>query len=777
MPFNKNHAQTTARRRHKVAPWKLLLTVSLITATLVVAVFSSGAFYKPTAASAAGTGYWHTSGNQILDSNNQSVRIAGINWFGLETGGFAPDGLWMRNYKDMLNQVKSLGYNTIRLPYSNQLFDPGITANSINYSLNPDLQGVNGLALMDKIVNYASQIGLRIILDQHRPDSSGQSALWYTSAYPEQRWISDWQTLAKHYAGNPMVIGADLHNEPHSPACWGCGDTSTDWRLAAERGGNAILAVNPNWLIFVEGVDCISGDCYWWGGNLKNAGAYPVELNVPNRLVYSIHDYPSSVWGQSWFNDPTYPNNLPGLWDAHWGYLYKQNIAPVWVGEFGTKLQLASDVQWISSLTKYLGTGPNAISWTFWDLNPNSGDTGGILEDDWATVNQAKQNYLNPIEFALSSSGSPTPTPTTAPATTATPTPTTATPTTVKPTTTVAPTTATPTPTTVSGGAGVALKVQYKVGDPNAAYDNQVHPDLQIVNVGSSNVALSDLKVRYWYTADGTQSQSYWCDWANINCSNINGSFTKLTQPSSGADTYLELGFGSGAGNLAAGATTGEIQSRVTKADWSNYNETNDYSYDATKLNYADWSKITLYYKGNLVWGTAPAYSNVSTITVAPTTTPTPTPTTIVPTKTAPPTTTVVPAKTTIAPTTTVVPTKTTIAPTTTATTSSLYAVKYVVGSSWNTGYSVSVNVNNNTSTPTTSWTISWQLGTGETLANYWNANCTQSGTTVTCTNLAYNANIAANGGTTNFGFNANTVKGSVTIPHTFKVNNVTVTA
>ena len=43
-----------------------------------------------------------------------------------------------------------------------------------------------------------------------------------------------------------MVIGADLHNEPHSPACWGCGDPNTDWRLAAERAGNAILSVNSN---------------------------------------------------------------------------------------------------------------------------------------------------------------------------------------------------------------------------------------------------------------------------------------------------------------------------------------------------------------------------------------------------------------------------------------------------------------------------------------------------------------------------------------------------
>jgi endoglucanase len=60
---------------------------------------------------AAGEGYWHTSGNQILDANNQPVRIAGINWFGLETSNFAPHGLWIRGYKSMLDHIKSLGYN------------------------------------------------------------------------------------------------------------------------------------------------------------------------------------------------------------------------------------------------------------------------------------------------------------------------------------------------------------------------------------------------------------------------------------------------------------------------------------------------------------------------------------------------------------------------------------------------------------------------------------------------------------------------------------------
>ena len=221
-----------------------------------------------------GAGYWHTNGHRIEDSASQPIRIAGVNWFGMETNTYAPHGLSARGYRSMLDQIKAQGYNTIRLPYSNQLFDAGSVPNGIDFAKNPDLAGLAGLQVMDRIVDYAGQIGLRILLDRHRPDAGGQSALWYTASYDEARWIRDWTMLAARYAGNPTVIGADLHNEPHGAACWGCGDVALDWRLAAERAGNAILAVNPNWLIVVEGVESHGGQNTWWGGNQKIANLW-----------------------------------------------------------------------------------------------------------------------------------------------------------------------------------------------------------------------------------------------------------------------------------------------------------------------------------------------------------------------------------------------------------------------------------------------------------------------------------------------------------------------
>lgn len=363
----------------------------------------AGAQVASAAEAASGSGYWHTSGRQILDSDNQPVRVAGINWFGFETANYVPHGLWSRDYKSMIDQMRSLGYNTIRLPYSDDIF-AGTQPASINYSggMNSDLQGLDSLQVMDRIVDHAGSVGMKVILDRHRPDSAGQSALWYTSAVPESTWLANLKSLAGRYAGDDAVVGIDLHNEPHDPACWGCGDTTKDWRLAAERGGDAVLSANPDLLIFVEGVQTVDGVSGWWGGNLMGVGQYPVELSVAHRVVYSAHDYATSVAQQPWFEDASFPGNMPGVWDKYWGYIFKQDIAPVWVGEFGTTLQSATDQKWLKALADYLRPtaqyGGDSFSWTFWSWNPNSGDTGGILKDDWTSVDTVKDGYLASIK-------------------------------------------------------------------------------------------------------------------------------------------------------------------------------------------------------------------------------------------------------------------------------------------------------------------------------------------------------------------------------------------
>jgi aryl-phospho-beta-D-glucosidase BglC (GH1 family) len=358
-------------------------------------------------------GYLSTLGNQIVDEAGNSVKLNGVNWFGMESTRFAPDGLHVRNYKEMLKQMVDLGFNTIRLPFSNQLFDSTSFPNGINYTENPDLVGLTGLQIIDRIVAYAGQVGLKIILDHHRNyagDGANLNGLWYDGLYDEQRWLSDWTMLANRYAGNPTIIGADLHNEPHGAATWG-GGGANDWAAAAERAGNAVLAENPEWLIFVEGVESYQGHHYWWGGNLMGVKDRPIHLNIPGRVVYSPHDYPNSVFAQPWFSDAS-GSTLPSKFDEMWGYIFRENSAPVYLGEFGSTFTDPKDSVWFEKIRAYLsgdfdasGTTDMApdregIHWTWWSWNPNSGDTGGILTEDWTTVYQSKVNRLAPIMWS-----------------------------------------------------------------------------------------------------------------------------------------------------------------------------------------------------------------------------------------------------------------------------------------------------------------------------------------------------------------------------------------
>ncbi|WP_434756677.1 glycoside hydrolase family 6 protein [Paenibacillus amylolyticus] len=140
------------------------------------------------------------------------------------------------------------------------------------------------------------------------------------------------------------------------------------------------------------------------------------------------------------------------------------------------------------------------------------------------------------------------------------------------------------------------LVVQYHAGDTNAT-DNQIRPLFNIKNLGSTAVNLSDLKLRYYFTKEGTAAMDSSIDWAVVGAANIERTF---------GDGYVELSFKSGAGSIAAGGQSGDIQLRMFKTDWSNFDESNDYSYDPTKTSYQDWNKVTLYQGGSLVWGIEP---------------------------------------------------------------------------------------------------------------------------------------------------------------------------
>lgn len=156
----------------------------------------------------------------------------------------------------------------------------------------------------------------------------------------------------------------------------------------------------------MEGVDEYDNDYYWNGGNLEGVATYPVVLGYPNKVVYSAHDYGPNLYLQPWFNNSTTPAALDALWDKHWGYIYNEKIAPIWVGEFGTD-NTPSDIvnttpgsqgQWFSSLVAYIGRH-QWMNWTYWALNGE--DEYALLDSNYdrTPVSPIKQALLSGIQY------------------------------------------------------------------------------------------------------------------------------------------------------------------------------------------------------------------------------------------------------------------------------------------------------------------------------------------------------------------------------------------
>ena len=427
---------------------KLIAAVSAASMMMV-----PGAFSAPTTASSADVpdeyhdDWLHVNDNaEIVDMYGNPVWMTGCNWFGYNVTTQCFDGVWSRNMHEMLNEMADRGFNLMRVPMSTQILlqwknqDPDPYMVKINEWKNPELtvEGVEGgkpkysFEIWNQAVQWCRENGIKIMIDIHCATTASnghQYPLWYDSNYSYDDLLEALNWVADYYKDDDTIIAIDLKNEPHGKndgqgmAKWDDSKDDNNWKYAAERGANAVLSANPNLLVMVEGIEVYpkfeEGEDWdsqpvdyarypwspfygaWWGGNFRGARKYPVNLGkYQSQLVYSPHDYGPLVWEQDWFKkDFTRETLLDDYWRDSWAYLIEDKISPLLMGEWGGFIDKEHDptgdnTKWMTILRDYMIE--KRIHHTFWCFNENSGDTGGLLINDFQDWDEDKYALVKP---------------------------------------------------------------------------------------------------------------------------------------------------------------------------------------------------------------------------------------------------------------------------------------------------------------------------------------------------------------------------------------------
>ena len=418
--------------------WKAVLLAGMMACTAVAASVPAIGTLNAQAEEDTNNDDWlHAVGSRLYDKDGNEVWLTGANWFGFNCGENCLHYLWSGDVDDMLSEVADRGINVIRMPISTELLiswmndtpNPVSSVSAENnppyYVINPDFLNAdktmkNSMEIFDIIMQKCKKYGLKAFIDIHSPhtDNSGHNYnLWYGKETADgtmvttDLWIETLTWLADKYKNDDTLIGYDLKNEPHgkgqegaTAAKWDGSTDENNWAYAATKCANSILDVNPNALIFVEGVEQYpkteKGYTYdtadiwqapadvspwygaWWGGNLRGVRDYPIQPDSgTSQIVYSPHDYGPSVYNQTWFDkDFTEQTLLDDYWYDTWAYVNAEDIAPLLIGEWGGHMDNGKNQQWMELLRDYMIN--HHINHTFWCLNTNSGDTGGL----WAGI-------------------------------------------------------------------------------------------------------------------------------------------------------------------------------------------------------------------------------------------------------------------------------------------------------------------------------------------------------------------------------------------------------
>ncbi|MGH9028111.1 MAG: glycoside hydrolase family 5 protein, partial [Acidimicrobiales bacterium] len=301
----------------------------------------------------------HTSSNQILDANGNTVHFRGVVLNGLEQDGtLSGSGVSEQAVED----AKAWGANFVRVPLGEQFW----LSSNCDYVASYE-------ATVDEVVNWITSLGMVAMLDLHYNTVGGCETGEQHEMADEAQSPTFWSAVAARY-GNPTspeynpLVAFDLYNEPHdiSDAVWLNGGTITDnfspfqtYQAAGmQQLYNSVRAAGAQNLVFISGTN--------W------ANTVPSTLVSGDNIVYAAHAYTCPTSPPPASNCRSDPSDPSQILDA---FLGVSSSWPVVVTEFGWPSQV--DGTYIANVISFAeshGWGWSAFAWedlaypTEWDL-------------------------------------------------------------------------------------------------------------------------------------------------------------------------------------------------------------------------------------------------------------------------------------------------------------------------------------------------------------------------------------------------------------------------
>jgi len=284
------------------------------------------------------------NGNKFVTESGAKIVFRGVN--SSDPSKLYRDGHWDKAY---FKEAKNWGANIIRFP------------------VHPEQWRLRGeieyLKFLDKGVQWATEVGLHVIIDWH---SIGNLR---TSLYQSENYDTDlketyrfWRTMAKHFKGNNTVAFFELYNEPTlihgelGTCSW------AQWKEVNEELIEIIRANGSEAIPLVAGFD--------WAYDLTEVRNNPIEAE---GIAYVSHPYPQKrekPWQERW--------------TADWGFVAeKYPLMLTEVGfcgpdDRGAHIPVISDESYGDILVKYCDD--RDISYVIWVFDPN---WSPMMFSDW----------------------------------------------------------------------------------------------------------------------------------------------------------------------------------------------------------------------------------------------------------------------------------------------------------------------------------------------------------------------------------------------------------